>query len=291
MPDISPPTNSVPLATSGGELRAAIAAARRAGRSIGLVPTMGALHAGHLSLVQASVAEKRFTVATIFVNPTQFGPQEDFARYPRNLSQDLHLLASAGAELVFAPEPTEIYPPGFSTFIEPPQVALPLEGRCRPGHFRGVATVVLKLFNLAQPDVAYFGHKDYQQSLVIRRMAADLNVPVEVRVCPTIREPDGLALSSRNAYLNPAERRQALALSRSLFAAAELVACGERSAAIVLKQMRDVLDAAQISRIDYLAIVDPETLADVAELNHQAIALVAAHVGQTRLIDNLRIGG
>lgn len=291
MPDTPPPTNSVPLVSGGGELRAAIAAARRAGRSIGLVPTMGALHAGHLSLVQASVAENRFTVATIFVNPTQFGPHEDFARYPRNLDQDLKLLALAGAELVFAPEPGEIYPPGFSTFVEPPQVALSLEGRCRPGHFRGVATVVLKLFNLSEPDVAYFGHKDYQQSLVIRRMAADLNVPVEVRVCPTVREPDGLALSSRNAYLSPAERRQALALSRSLFAAAELVACGERSAAVVLKQMRQVFDAEGIDRIDYLAIVDPETLADVADLGKPTIALVAAHVGQTRLIDNLRIGG
>lgn len=291
MPDASLPIAAVPLVSSGAELRAAVLAARAAGRSIGLVPTMGALHAGHLSLVQASVAEGRFTVATIFVNPTQFAPHEDFARYPRNLAQDLNLLASAGAELVFAPERSEIYPVGFSTYIEPPKVAEPLEGLFRPGHFRGVATVVLKLFNLAGADVAYFGHKDYQQSLVIRRMVADLNVPVEVRVCPTVREPDGLALSSRNAYLSPAERRQGLALSRSLFAAAELAACGEGSAAIILNRMQQIFKEAEISRIDYLAIVDPETLESVADLSRPAIAIVAAHVGQTRLIDNLRIGG
>lgn len=291
MPDASSPTPSLPLVTSGGELRTAVAAARTAGRSIGLVPTMGALHAGHLSLVTASVAQGRYTVVTVFVNPTQFGPHEDFSQYPRTLDRDLSLLAAAGAELVFAPEPGEIYPPGFSTFIEPPQVAQPLEGLCRPGHFRGVATVVLKLFHLAQPDVAYFGHKDYQQSLVIRRMVADLNVPVEVRVCPTMREPDGLALSSRNAYLSAAERRQALALSRSLFAAAELVACGEQSAAVVHKRMQQELATAGIDRIDYVALVDPETLAEVANLSRPTIALVAAHVGRTRLIDNLLLGG
>lgn len=291
MPEASSPTPCVPLVASGLELRAAIAAARKSGRSIGLVPTMGALHAGHLSLVKASVGEGCYTVVTIFVNPAQFGPQEDFQQYPRTLDRDLSLLAAAGAELVFAPQLDEVYPAGFSTFIEPPQVALPLEGICRPSHFRGVATVVLKLFNLAQPDVAYFGQKDYQQSLVIRRMVADLNVPVEVRVCPTIREPDGLALSSRNAYLSAAERRQALALSRSLFAAAELVACGEQSTAVVVKRMQQELDSAGIERVDYLAIVDPETLTEVADLSRPAIALVAAHVGRTRLIDNLRIGG
>jgi pantoate--beta-alanine ligase len=252
---------------------------------------MGALHEGHLSLVRASVAEGRFTVATIFVNPTQFGPAEDFTRYPRDLDRDRELLALAGAELAFAPDEGEIYPAGFSTFVEPPSVGLPLEGKCRPGHFRGVATVVLKLFNLAQADAAYFGHKDYQQSLVVRRLVADLSVPIEIRVCPTVREPDGLALSSRNAYLSASERRQALALSQSLFAAEELVAGGERRAKAVLEHMKHILGAAGIERIDYVAIADRETLADVSDLSRPAVALVAAHVGKTRLIDNLLIGG
>lgn len=274
------------VVTTTAALRACVAAARRQGRSIGLVPTMGALHAGHLSLVDASVGECSFTVVTIFVNPMQFGPQEDFHRYPRDLGADLAALAGHGADLVFAPQVEEIYPPGHATRVEMRGVAEPLEGRCRPGHFSGVATVVLKLFNIATPDVAYFGQKDYQQSLVVRRLAADLDLPIAIRVCPIVREPDGLALSSRNRYLSTAEREQALTLSQSLRLAADLVAAGQRDAAHVLARMRELFAVAPQVRLDYLVLVDPETLAEVRAITGPTLAAVAAQVGSTRLIDN-----
>ena len=203
----------------------------RAGRKIGFVPTMGALHEGHLSLVRAAKAECDCTVVSIFVNPSQFGPNEDLAKYPRTLDADLALLAGCGADLVFAPSNDEVYRAGHATWVEVGSVAEPLEGAFRPGHFRGVATVVLKLLNMVQPDAAYFGQKDYQQALVIRRMAADLDVPVAIRVCPTVREPDGLAMSSRNRYLSPAARRRALVLWKSLQLAGKLVEEGQRDAA------------------------------------------------------------
>jgi len=252
---------------------------------------MGALHEGHLSLVRAAQAECGFTVVTIFVNPTQFAPHEDFDKYPRTLAADLDALVSCRADLVFAPSRDEMYPAGCATFVEPPPVAQRWEGECRPGHFRGVATVVLKLFNLAQADVAFFGHKDYQQAAVIRRMVQDLNVPIEIRVCPTVRELDGLAMSSRNRYLNADERRQALAISRSLHLADRLAATGERQAAKLVEAMRGALAEAQIGRIDYVAVVDSESLEPVSELAGPAIALIAANVGTTRLIDNWRIEG
>jgi pantoate--beta-alanine ligase len=277
--------------TTAGELRAAVRAARAAGHAVGLVPTMGALHEGHLSLVRASRPECGFTVATIFVNPTQFAPHEDFDKYPRTLQTDLDALASCGTDLVFAPGREEIYPAGCSTLVEPPQVAQRWEGECRPGHFRGVTTVVLKLFNLAQADVAFFGQKDYQQAAVIRRMVQDLNVPLEIRVCPTVREPDGLAMSSRNRYLSADERRQALAISRGLRLAEQLAAEGERQASKLVDAIRHVLAEAQISRIDYVAVADPETLEPVVELAGPAVALIAVKVGGTRLIDNWRIEG
>lgn len=279
------------LVHTAHELRASVRAARAAGRSIGLVPTMGALHEGHLSLVRAAQAECGFTVVTIFVNPTQFAPHEDFDKYPRTLAADLDALVSCRADLVFAPSRDEMYPAGCATFVEPPPVAQRWEGECRPGHFRGVATVVLKLFNLAQADVAFFGHKDYQQAAVIRRMVQDLNVPIEIRVCPTVRELDGLAMSSRNRYLNADERRQALAISRSLHLADRLAATGERQAAKLVEAMRGALAEAQIGRIDYVAVVDSESLEPVSELAGPAIALIAARVGTTRLIDNWRIEG
>jgi pantoate--beta-alanine ligase len=263
----------------------AIAALRRQGRSIGLVPTMGALHAGHVSLVEASRKLCDATIVTIFVNPTQFAPHEDFQKYPRNLAADLEKLA--GADFVFAPAIDDIYRAGHSTFVEPPAVSLPLEGRCRPGHFRGVATIVLKLFHLIPADVAFFGQKDYQQSLVIRRMVDDLDVPLRIQICPTVREADGLAMSSRNAYLSTAERAQALAVSRSLIAARDALAAGERSAAAVRETMQQVLHAAGIERIDYVALADPETLEERVGLTLPTVALVAAHVGNTRLIDNM----
>jgi pantoate--beta-alanine ligase len=277
------------IVATSRELRPLVQAARGAGKRIGLVPTMGALHEGHLSLVRASRAECDFTLVTIFVNPTQFGPSEDLARYPRQLARDVELLAELGVDLVFAPEAEEIYPPGFSTYVEPPACAAALEGDFRPGHFRGVATVVLKLLNLAGADAAYFGHKDYQQSLVVRQMVRDLNVPVEIRVCPTVREADGLALSSRNVYLGPQERERALAISRCLRRAAELVAGGERDAAAVRAEMQRVLLEGDVTDVDYVAVVEPDSLAPVTRIDSPVIALIAARVGRTRLIDNLRL--
>lgn len=277
------------LVTDHCELVEVVRDARRAGRSVGLVPTMGALHAGHLSLVRRSVSCCGLTVVTVFVNPTQFGPSEDFARYPRTLEADLALLAEAQADLVFAPTIDQIYRPGFSTYVEPPEVAQPLEGRCRPGHFRGVATIVLKLFNLVPADVAYFGQKDFQQTRVIETMVEDLDVPIRIEVCPTVREPDGLAMSSRNCYLSPAERQQALAVSRSLACVAQLYRDGVRDAAALRTEMEKVLAAAAIARIDYAAVVDPRRLLDVSLADDSSMALVAAYVGGTRLIDNRRL--
>jgi len=281
--------NNIQLVQSAGELRSAVSAARRAEKRIGLVPTMGALHAGHASLVDAAHAQCDFTVATIFVNPTQFGPHEDFQKYPRTLDADLKLLAQHGANLVFAPQPADIYPPGHATSIDVGPVSHPWEGACRPGHFPGVATIVLKLFNLVQADAAFFGHKDYQQSVVIRQLVADLNVPIEIVVCPTVRELDGLALSSRNAYLSPPERSQALVLSRGLRHAAELVASGQRDTGAITDAVQKVFATEPAVRFDYFAIVDPRTLAPVERVAELAIALVAARVGATRLIDNWRL--
>lgn len=264
--------------------------ARAAGRRVGVVPTMGALHAGHVSLVEASNRECDVTVVTIFVNPTQFGPKEDFAKYPRTLEADLERLAGHRVDAVFAPLNEEMYPAGFSTYVEPPQAAALWDGVCRPGHFRGVVTVVLKLFQAVPADAAFFGHKDYQQSVVIRRMVQDLNVPIEIRVMPTVREPDGLAMSSRNVYLSPEERQRALALSRSLHLIEQLAEQGERDAVSLRQRMVATLEAGGVDRIDYAAIVDPETLVELNELTGPAVALIAAHVGGTRLIDNCRLG-
>ena len=267
------------------ELRGALAAARQAGRRIGLVPTMGALHEGHLSLVQLSQAECGLTVVSIFVNPSQFGPSEDFAKYPRTLDADLELLAGL-AEHVFAPQDADVYHPGHATWIEPIGPAEPLEGAHRPGHFRGVATIVLKLLNMVQPDVAYFGQKDFQQARVIEQMVADLNVPVAIRVCPIIREPDGLALSSRNRYLSPAARQRALVLSQGLRRAEQLVAAGERSTAAIELQVRAIIATAQDAQIDYVALVDPHSLYPVDTVTGPTLCALAVRIENTRLIDN-----
>jgi pantoate--beta-alanine ligase len=272
------------------ELRRQVVAWRAAGESVGLVPTMGALHAGHLSLVARSVVECRRTVVTIFVNPTQFGPDEDFSRYPRQLEADLARLSGAGVDLVFAPTSEEMYPAGHSTFVEVERVTRLWEGAIRPGHFRGVATIVLKLFNVAPADRAYFGQKDYQQSVVIRRMVADLKLPIEIRVCPTVREPDGLAMSSRNAYLNPEERGRALVLSRSLRRAVDLARGGERDAHRIAAEMRRMIESTPGVVLDYAALADPGTLEEVSRVEGPVVALVAARVGSTRLIDNELIG-
>jgi len=259
---------------------------RRRGRTIGFVPTMGALHEGHLSLVRTAKAECDSAVVSIYVNPTQFGPQEDFARYPRTLEADLELLAGAGGDLVFAPADAEVYRAGHDTWVTPGRVAEPLEGQCRPGHFRGVATVVLKLLNMVGPDMAYFGHKDYQQAVVIRRMVEDLSVPVAIRICPTVREPDGLAMSSRNRYLSPEARARALTLWKSLSLAADLVRQGQTDASQIVQRMREVLNAAAPVQIDYVALVGPETLEPVEQIRGPTLAAVAAKIDGTRLIDN-----
>lgn len=268
------------------ELREVLRAVRREGKRIGLVPTMGALHEGHLSLVRASREECDYTVVSIYVNPSQFGPSEDLEQYPRTLEADLDALARHETPLVFAPTNDEVYPGGYATWVEVGSVAGPLEGECRPGHFRGVATIVLKLLGMVQPDAAYFGQKDYQQALVIGRMVADLNLPIAIRVCPIVREPDGLAMSSRNAYLSPDERQRALVLWKSLCLASELVARGERDTAVVAERMREVILSAEGARIDYVALVDPDTLEPVEAIRSRTLAAVAVHVGRTRLIDN-----
>jgi pantoate--beta-alanine ligase len=283
------PSTAPQLTHSPAELRSHLAAARGSGLSVGLVPTMGALHEGHLSLVDACRRDGGLTVVTIFVNPAQFGPGEDFERYPRNLTADFELLAGRGADLVFAPETEVIYGADHATYVEIGGPALPLEGEFRAGHFRGVATVVLKLFHLVQPDRAYFGRKDFQQSLVVRRMVADLELPIEIVVCPIVREPDGLALSSRNAYLSSHERRRALAISQSLRQAGKLVDAGMRDAAAIMAEMHEMLRAADL-QVDYVAICDPQTLEPIGQIDAPAVALVAARVGATRLIDNELLG-
>jgi pantoate--beta-alanine ligase len=279
-------TSRPQLATTIAQLREALAPVRHRGEKIALVPTMGALHEGHLSLVRAARTECDYTVATIYVNPSQFGPAEDLERYPRRLQADLDALAGCGANLAFAPSDEEIYRPGHSTWVELPSAAGPLEGRCRPGHFRGVATIVLKLFNLVRAEVGYFGQKDYQQALVIRQMVRDLDVPIEIRICPTIRDPDGLALSSRNAYLSPEARRRATVLWQSLQLAQELVAEGQRDAGTIVRRMREVILTAEDAEIDYVALVDPESLAPVDQLRGKTLAALAVKIENTRLIDN-----
>lgn len=274
------------LVETVAQLRERIAAERHAGRTIGFVPTMGALHEGHLSLVRAAKAECDFTVVSIFVNPSQFGPNEDFSKYPHTLDADLDLLAGCGTDLVFTPVAEDVYRPGCDTWVEVGAAACPLEGECRPGHFRGVATIVLKLLNMVQPDAAFFGQKDYQQSLIIRRMAADLDLPTEIRVCPIMRDPDGLAMSSRNRYLTPSARQRALVLWRSLQLAVGLVEQGDRDARTIVSRMRELIETVKDARIDYVALVGPETLQPVETITGPTLAALAVKIENTRLIDN-----
>ena len=275
------------LITSIAEMQAFSRQARAAGKSLALVPTMGALHEGHLSLVRHARRQCDVVVVSIFVNPTQFGPAEDAARYPRDLEKDLKLLGPYGVEAVFAPRAEEMYPQEFETFVVPGEIAAPLEGVSRPGHFRGVATVVLKLLNIVRPDAAYLGQKDFQQAQVIRRMVEDLNLDFRLVICPIVREPDGLAMSSRNAYLNAEERQAATVLNRSLRRAEELVHSGNSEATTLLEEIRKVFAAETRARLDYVSIVDPIRLQPVERVTAGCVALVAAHVGSARLIDNL----
>jgi pantoate--beta-alanine ligase len=277
------------VAATVEETRQAVAAARRRGLSVGLVPTMGALHEGHTSLIRAARRDTGFVVVSIFVNPTQFGPKEDLSRYPRPLEHDLALCAREGADLVFHPTPETVYPPGFGTFVEVTGLQDVLEGASRPGHFRGVATVVLKLFNIVQPDLAFFGQKDGQQARIIRQMVADLNVPVEVRVCPTVREADGLALSSRNAYLDAEQRRNAVALSAALELGRALIEQGERDPRRVGYVMEARIAAAPGAVLDYAQVVDADSLRPLDRLHGRVMLAVAVRFGGTRLIDNVLV--
>ncbi|HEY3173848.1 MAG TPA: pantoate--beta-alanine ligase [Thermoanaerobaculia bacterium] len=267
-------------------LRDLVREARAAGRTIGFVPTMGALHEGHLSLVRLARRESTFTAVSIFVNPLQFGPTEDLARYPRKEDQDAIVLAREGVDLVYLPDPTAMYPPEFSTAVEVRGVSEGSEGKIRPGHFRGVATVVAKLFLQVTPDVAVFGQKDLQQVSVVRRMIRDLDFPVRLVVGPTVREPDGLAMSSRNAYLSPEDRRLAAAFPRALFEGRNRAARGERDAANLTESVRRELEAAGLSP-DYVHAVDPETMAPVAVAAPGTALVAAVRIGKTRLIDNV----
>jgi pantoate--beta-alanine ligase len=266
-------------------------AARASQSDVGFVPTMGYLHAGHMSLVARAKAECATVAASIFVNPTQFGPNEDLSRYPRDMPRDLALLEAAGVDFVFAPEPPEMYPAGFDLSIAVGGVTGVLEGAVRPGHFAGVATVVAKLFNIVQPTRAYFGQKDAQQSVVIRKLVRDLNIPVEVVVAPTVREADGLALSSRNSYLTPEQRAVAPVIFRALNEAKRRFDAGERDASVLRGATRDTITAEPQMQVDYVSAADPLTLRELATVERQALVSVAVRLGATRLIDNLILGG
>jgi pantoate--beta-alanine ligase len=258
--------------------------------SLGFVPTMGYLHEGHLTLVRKASTENDSTAVSIFVNPTQFGPDEDYGRYPRDPDRDLSLLEAEGVDLVFLPGADEMYPEGAESFIEIGGVTQVLEGRFRPGHFRGVATVVLKLFNVVQPARAYFGQKDAQQLVVVRRMVRDLDVPVEVVGVDTVREPDGLAMSSRNVYLSAHERKAALVIPEALQLAANLWTRGTRDAETFRRRMTELIEAEELASIDYVSVADPETLEELERVSGPALVSLAVRIGRTRLIDNVMLG-
>jgi pantoate--beta-alanine ligase len=261
--------------------------ARRAGKRVGFVPTMGALHQGHLSLVRRARTECDVVVVSIFVNPKQFGPNEDFANYPRTLESDSALLAEEKVDYLFCPAVEEIYPPGATAWVKVEGISERLDGRSRPGHFQGVTTVVAKLFNIVQPDLSFFGQKDAAQAAIIRKMVRDLSFDIEIVVCPIVREPDGLAMSSRNVYLGPTERKQATVLHRALTRVRKLFDQGERDAARLAAAGKEVIAGESQVRLDYLELVNPDTLENVPDTAAGALVAVAANVGSTRLIDNI----
>lgn len=271
------------------ELREKIQAWKKQGLRIGFVPTMGYLHQGHLSLVRESKKRSDVTVVSIFVNPKQFGPAEDYQVYPRDLERDRALLEGEGVDLVFYPSVEAMYPEGYKTYVEVEDLQDKLCGKSRPGHFRGVCTVVLKLFNLVQPDEAYFGWKDAQQVIIIQKMVEDLNLPVKIVPLPLIRDHDGLALSSRNTYLSPEERRAALVLKKSLDLAENLILNSEREVSVIRQKMIELISAEPLARVDYVEIVDLKTLEQLETIGDQALVALAVFIGRTRLIDNLRI--
>ncbi len=269
------------------EMRVACRAARQAGQRLGLVPTMGALHEGHLSLVRTAKAGCGVVAASIFVNPTQFGPTEDLAKYPRSFDRDRKLLEKEGVDLLFAPSVEEMYPAGAATWVTVESLSDKLDGRSRPGHFRGVTTVVAKLFHVVEPDLAFFGQKDAAQVAIIRRMVRDLNFPVEIVACPIVRDPDGLAMSSRNAYLNSQQRTAALVLHRSLMRVKQLWESGERSSGRLIAAGREEIATEPLARLDYFEITNADTLDPVEEASSGVLVAVAAFMGDTRLIDNI----
>lgn len=268
------------------ELRPIVKGWRKEGLSVGLVPTMGYLHEGHKSLIVKAVSENNRVVVSDFVNPTQFGVNEDLASYPRDIERDAAVCEAAGADLIFHPEPEEMYAPDFSTYVEMQRVSEGLCGKTRPTHFRGVCTVVCKLFNIVGPDRAYFGQKDAQQMAVIRRMVRDLNMDIEIVGCPIIREEDGLAKSSRNTYLNEAERKAALVLSRAVFSGENMLKNGERDAGTILKAMRKIIEEEPLAKIDYVEMVDADTIEPLTKAEGRVLTAMAVYIGKTRLIDN-----
>lgn len=272
------------------QLKQVVRDAKRQGKTVGLVPTMGYLHEGHLTLMRRARQEQGLVIATLFVNPLQFGPQEDYADYPRDLARDCELAESTGIDVLFAPAVDEMYPAGNGktlTFVDVQKITASLCGASRPGHFRGVATVVTKLFNIAEADVAYFGQKDAQQVAVIRRMAEDLNMNVKIVAVPIVRESDGLAMSSRNKYLDSAQRQAALVLSRSLERAASLLAAGERDSSLIVATVRDLISQEPLAEIDYVSLVDPLTMEALDRVETRALLALAVKFGKTRLIDNM----
>ncbi|MBP2665602.1 MAG: pantoate--beta-alanine ligase [Firmicutes bacterium] len=278
------------IVTCVAELKTIIRSARAAGKTIGVVPTMGYLHEGHLTLMRKARAEQGVVIATIFVNPLQFGPQEDYAVYPRDLKRDSAMAETTGIDVLFAPSVDEMYPAGNGrtlTFVDVEQITTKLCGASRPGHFRGVATVVAKLLNITEADVGYFGQKDAQQVTVIRRMVDDLNMNVKIVAVPIVRESDGLALSSRNQYLSPDERQAALVLSKSLVRAQELLQLGEKDSGQILAVMNDLISREPLARIEYISIVDPAALEPLQQISGPALIALAVRFGKTRLIDNL----
>lgn len=271
------------------DVRAHVAASRKRGHLVGFVPTMGAFHLGHLSLMHQAKKEADTVIVSIFVNPLQFAAGEDYDRYPRQMAKDLRMAESEGAEVLFSPSVAEMYPKGFATYIDENDLPAKLCGQFRPDHFRGVMSVVGKLFNIVKPDIAYFGQKDYQQYLIIKRMATDLNLDVDVRVLPTVREEDGLAMSSRNVYLGPKQRKDATCLYRALQRAEELIGSGESGAVRVAGEMKRVIHRVKGARIDYIAVVNSDTLEPVKEIKGKTLIAAAVRIGKARLIDNLLV--
>ena len=274
------------IVSTVNDVRSTVKEWKKNGLKVGLVPTMGFLHEGHLSLIKKAVAENDKVIVSVFVNPTQFGPNEDFEAYPRALNKDAALCEEAGADLIFHPEPEEMYPDGFCSSVNMTGLTDALCGKSRPIHFQGVCTVVSKLFNIAAPDNAYFGEKDAQQLAIIKRMVKDLNFDIKITGCPIIREEDGLAKSSRNTYLNPEERQAALVLSKAVKCGRSLVEGGEKDSAVILKEMKSIIENEPLARIDYVEIVDMNTMKNIDKVKGDVLCAMAVYIGKTRLIDN-----